>query len=153
MSNTNEFLKKLLGAYDSDLEFISNVKYDWHDIFENVQAESSKWLGFCGVAHVPSLIKMEDVSYWVYDYGMNLLKKALDKKIKDCEDDKIRDELEKLFIDDDFGCNFKYDYVVVCYDNDDIYEKYLMDEIKEFKDKTGFQVVFSHYEYKKREEK
>lgn len=142
MSSLDSLLFVLLDCGSLDISILDDVGYDLGDIAVELQEEGVK-------------VTLNNITDAIFRKGQKELEDALENKISelederdDCEEDSEEyDELQEQ-IDELESCDPEEDVIWFCNcldtsinfaENEDIYRKYLEDEISDIEDNMGFE--------------
>lgn len=140
ISSREDFLMTVLGCGVLDLSLIDGVKFDWEDVLD----------GF-DFTEKPSLSR---VMCEVFVFAKSQMAKAIDERRDYLEDTKgvygisqeQQMELDALNLLDPYDDLEEFhnfiDTHVTCINNQDIYRKYLQEELNSFAENTGFEIEF-----------
>lgn len=141
-NNIELLLSEILDCGIGDLCILEGCNYNWSDIVNH-----------CKENYGESSVTLENLFYSIIDFGMMDLVSEIEEKIDEIkkkiyetndedEIDKLESVLEELRIispQDDIGFYFNYlDNNVYFNNNEEIYTRYLKDEIDNFENNTGF---------------
>jgi hypothetical protein len=124
----------LLGCGTSDLSLIGDTTLGWSDIIDRAKGREEE-------------ISLGSMFNAIVDLGKNNLKVSIDMRISDLQgEDQLTEEetaeldsLEKLNVEQDISTYFNFlDTHVNFINNEEVYRKYLSDQIDTFEDETGF---------------
>lgn len=133
-------LSEILDCGLGDLCILENCNYDWSEIIDYCKENYRE-------------LTLENLFYSIIDFGMMDLVSKIKEKIDEIKkeiyetDDKdkidklesVLEKLRKISPQDDIGFYFNYlDSNVYFNNNEEIYTKYLKDEIDNFENNTGF---------------
>lgn len=142
ISSREDFLMTFIGCGQLDLQLIDDVGYDWCDVFEYLD------LSCCGEHKLSAIMSA------VFYLGKSRLEKAITERIDYLEDTEKTygiseeqktelDELKGLDPYEDLEEYHNYiDTHITCVEHKAVYEVYLVKELEDFADGTGFEVEF-----------
>lgn len=142
IASREDFLMTFIGCGQLDLALIDNVRYDWCDVFEQLDL------------NCVSNRKLQAIMSAVFRLGKSEMAEAISNRIDYLEDtekvygisDEQKTELEELKELDpyeDFEEFHNYiDTHVTCVNHKLVYEVFLKQELDKFAENTGFEVEF-----------
>lgn len=138
MTRTENLLTSLFRCGTADLSLLDDVRYDWDDIFENLEGAP---------------INLNNIMYEVFQIGYADIQTAADDRIAELEaialnereldgDESAElDALRELNAAEDFDSYHNFlDTHVWCERHAEAYEVYLSDALSRFEENTGFEI-------------